>query len=71
MLASVQRQAFSTSRPAASSRRPCVAVSAKMSLANLVTGLAKAQEKADFPAVQVGDSVKVGLSVQEGNGKTR
>ncbi|KXZ51194.1 hypothetical protein GPECTOR_13g681 [Gonium pectorale] len=60
-----------TVRPFAASRRPAVAVQAKMSLHTLTQDLAKLQLKKEFPSVIVGDSVKVGLAVQEGNGKTR
>lgn len=41
-----------------------------MSLAGLVKEVAATQLR-NVPAVTVGDSVKVGLAVQEGNGKTR
>ncbi|PNH05220.1 50S ribosomal protein L19, chloroplastic [Tetrabaena socialis] len=58
-------------RPFAASRRCCVAPVAKFSLHTLTQDFAKSQLKKDLPKVIVGDSVKVGLAVQEGNGKTR
>lgn len=58
-------------RPFAASRRPAVAVQAKMSLHTLTKEMSSLQLKKNLPSVTVGDSVKVGLAVQEGNGKTR
>ncbi|KAG2485029.1 hypothetical protein HYH03_016232 [Edaphochlamys debaryana] len=60
-----------TVRPFVAGRRPVVAVQAKMSLHTLRQDLAKSQLKPNLPSITVGDSVKVGLAVQEGNGKTR
>lgn len=65
----VTRRAISAAQPA--SRRPCVVVSAKVSLAGLVQDLSNLQLKANPTDVRVGDSVKLGIKVQEGNGKTR
>lgn len=56
--------------PVRSRASVCVQAS-KVSLSGLVQDIAKTQLKTDFPAVTVGDSVKVGLAVVEGNGKTR
>ncbi|GIL83595.1 hypothetical protein Vretifemale_12384, partial [Volvox reticuliferus] len=57
-------------RPFTAGRRS-VAVQAKMSLHTLTQELSRSQLKKDLPSVTVGDSVKVGLAVQEGSGKTR
>lgn len=57
--------------PARASRCSTVRVQAKVSLAGLVQDIAKSQLRTDLPAVTVGDTVKVGLAVVEGNGKTR
>ncbi len=66
-LPSAQR-AFGPAVPAA---RPSVAVRARLSTAKLVETLGKDQMKTDLPRIQIGDSVKVGLAVVEGKGKTR
>ncbi|PNW70798.1 hypothetical protein CHLRE_17g734450v5 [Chlamydomonas reinhardtii] len=58
-------------RPFVAGRRPTVACSAKLSLHTLRQDMARSQLKTNLPAVVVGDNVKVGLAVQEGNGKTR
>ena len=55
-------------------RRSCVVVSAKspkFSAANVLQAIMSDNLKKDPPTVSVGDSVRVGLSVVEGKGKTR
>uniref|UniRef100_A0A7S0WPW1 50S ribosomal protein L19, chloroplastic n=1 Tax=Chlamydomonas leiostraca TaxID=1034604 RepID=A0A7S0WPW1_9CHLO len=55
-------------RPFTASRRSAVLVQAKFPL---VQEIAKDMMKKDMPKVVVGDTVKVGVAVVEGKGKTR
>lgn len=53
------------------SRRPLATVAAKVSLAPLVDQLKADQLKPGVPEIHIGDSVRLGVVVQEGKGKTR
>ena len=58
-------------RPTACRRAPLVTQAAKVPLAPLVDAFKADQLKAGLPDVRVGDSVRLGVVVQEGKGKTR
>lgn len=67
----VQRQgvrAFASGRPA---RATCVRVQANSGLLPLVESMARDQMKTGLSKISVGDSVRVGLAVQEAKGKMR
>eukprot|EP00955_Chlamydomonas_euryale_P052138 355066-Chlamydomonas_euryale.AAC.10 len=61
-------RAFGAARPA---RAACVRVQASSGLVPLVESMQRDQMKSGLPKISVGDSVRVGLRVQEAKGKTR
>jgi large subunit ribosomal protein L19 len=69
MLQSVSGRA--AARPFTASRRCVVPQASQRGLAPLVKELGDLQLKASPPKVTIGDSVRFGLAVQEGKGKTR
>lgn len=67
-LAMQQRAGIRAFAPA---RQCTTRVQAKLSMAKVVESIAEGQKKAAVPTIRVGDTVKVGVAVQEGGGKTR